>query len=160
MDPQFIVPIVAAALGGGGLSVLLGHILRRKSDAAAIDKTRAETDYLHVQTKRLEGEMKTVQAQAAAVQERVNTIVKYSLSFYLSGYLSRLYRRDEKFRYDPNGRLPEQLRLLRDLGYLEVFRTSDLKKDDKLVDKLGLTPLGRLSVEFREGAAAGHPHSE
>ncbi len=88
-------------------------------------------------------------APRTAVQERINAIVRFSLAFYLFQHLSRLYHQQE-YRYQKNDNFDRDLRLLRDLGYLEYFRIADLRDGDDLTGKVKLTPLGRMLVELRE----------
>jgi len=63
--------------------------------------------------------------------------------------LRRLYEGAD-FKFERKGKLDENLRLLRHLGYLEFFITSELREGDNLSEKLKLTPLGRMLVELRE----------
>ncbi|SFL94380.1 hypothetical protein SAMN05421863_100791 [Nitrosomonas communis] len=150
MENNVLAAVISGILGGGVVSALLTQILQKKKTQADISRVEAETEHLQTQTLLLQKELKGVQSEVNITQEKINTLVKYTLAFYLLEHLSKLYHHDEVYRYDPNPRFERDLRLLRDLGYLELFHIRDLRAGDKLVDKINLTPLGKLLVELRE----------
>lgn len=125
------------------MDFLQTHIKRAKFFGQEIE--------FHELERRVEEQGKQIaetQTKVDGVQDRINTIVTYFLSFYLFKHLSKLYHGGE-YRFHKDN-LEKDLRLLRDLGYLEYFKISDLQDNDNLSDKIKLTPLGRLFVELRE----------
>jgi hypothetical protein len=86
---------------------------------------------------------------AQDAQEKINTIVQYSLAFYLFDHLYHLYH-DNEYIYHKNENFAHDLRFLREHGYLEDFHIGPLQDGENLIGKARLTPLGKLLVELRE----------
>lgn len=108
-----------------------------------------EFEFFEQRMERQEERIERAESQVRDSQDKINTIVKYSLAANLFEHLSGLFHRRE-LTYHKNEGFDRQLRLLRDLGYLHHFRFDHLEDGENLVGKLELTPLGSLLVELRE----------
>ena len=150
-----LIPLLSA-LFGGVVVALVNHFLSKDVRKASLDKMRAETDKTIAEaeiTKRKLQEVATdvqnVRSEVSDTQGKINTLVKYSLAFYLFDHLSHLYH-DQEYRYSKRPEFERDLRFLRDHGYVEHFGIRQLQAGENLIGKVHLTPLGKLLVELRE----------
>ena len=116
---------------------------------AETEKTIAEAEITKRKLQGVATDVQNVQSEASDTQAKINTIVKYSLAFYLFDELSHLYH-DHEYLYHKNANFERDLRFLRDHGYLEHFGIGALQDGENLIGKVRLTPLGKLLVELRD----------
>jgi hypothetical protein len=144
-----VIPLISA-LFGGVVVAILNYVLNRPVTKASLAKMVAETEKIRTETE-------IIRSKVSDAQEKVNTIVKYSLAFYLFDHLSHLYY-DNEYVYHKNPNFERDLRFLRDHGYLEQFHIGPIQDGENLIGKACLTPLGKLLVELRE--QGGKPKAE
>ena len=150
-----VIPLISA-LFGGVVVALLNFILNRPLTKVSMAKIVADTETAKVSVAKIVAETEQIRTQTEIIsskvsdaQEKINTIVKYSLAFYLFDHLSNLYY-DNEYIYHKNEWFERDLRFLRDHGYLENIGISALQDGENLIGKARLTPLGKLLVELRE----------
>jgi hypothetical protein len=91
---NIIIPLISA-LFGGVVVALVNHFLSKDVRKASLDKMRAETEKTIAEaeiTKRKLQEVTTdvqnVRSEVSDTQGKINTLVKYSLAYYLFDHLS------------------------------------------------------------------------
>lgn len=82
-------------------------------------------------------------------QKKINFVVKFSLSYYLSDILKAIYNK-EVYEFGGKEDQRRNLRFLRHCGYLHHFETDKLEPGENLSNKLRLTPAGECIVELRK----------
>jgi len=85
------------------------------------------------------------------VQERLNEILVYSMSWYIYDKLKRLRDGNQEYIYDDSDHVRRDLQFLQDHGFINLKPLlSELKKGDNLIGVLTLTHCGHRFVDLRE----------
>ena len=100
--------------------------------------------------------VETVQELELRRQSRIiESLVVYSMSWYLFGLLVELKRRNttrQEYLYRKSSE--HDIRYLRDHGYLEHFSISELREGENLIGKVQLTLIGNYLVDLRQQMSA------
>lgn len=91
------------------------------------------------------------------IQERLNEVLVYSMSWYIYDKLKRLRDGNQEYIYDDSEHVRRDLQFLQDHGFVNLKPLlSDLKKGDNLIGYITLTHCGRRFVELREKYESGY----
>jgi hypothetical protein len=121
------------------------------------ERIQRQDELLNVQGEKVEQHNQKVQSQDKQLhmqQQILNKLVVYSLSWYLFKMLATFYHLERseagEYLFRDDDRMRQDLRFLRDHGYLEHFTIAELRDGENLVGKIRLTPVGNYLVELRE----------
>lgn len=124
---------------------------------------QAKNDDLEVKQNALEVKQDVLNAKhddlEKNVQERLNEILVYSMSWYIYDILKRLRDGNQEYIYDDSEHVRRNLQFLQDHGFVNFKPLlSDLKKGDNLIGYINLTPCGQRFVELREQYESEYQH--
>jgi hypothetical protein len=163
---DLVISLLSGLLGGSVIAAVVSHYLKKRETGVFLDKMKAETDKTRAETELIKRNLQNVQSNvsetAHIVQKQqsqlkdqrdiIDKLVLFSMSGFIFGHLEHILNAQitgQPYTVDHIDKVQDELRFLKDHGYIWDFDPSDIRPGRNIAEVIRLTDIAQWFVQLR-----------